>query len=617
MIPMAIKTPESEYHMCVVVATKKDNKVNFKIFDPSKALQLENKERVKQIFGYYIYDNLDKENYILSPEKAIQDELTKKSQLFKGTCTGISTEYINYMIDTKQKAKKLTEQQGEIIQERYVTDVTKNGLHHAISGKQQTEQQAVKQETKSQDKPSVEEKKTTVEDKPLPETKQVANGIMTVIKGENKATVESKVLQNTQIKPTLKRPHRNVMPHTISTDSQSLNQIKDSSAIQPSQSSVLPKPSISVLPKPSIEQQPLNKTLSFKSNMITTTKKVNSKPEEIKPILDTRPEDMKPTIDARPEDMKPTIDARPEDMTLEEVQKAQKAYEEALQAQNTLQEKTTTVENKPQDKLSVKEKTTTVKNKPQDKPSVEENKNSVFKENKTVIEEKQQAQPVVKNEIVDKKEVKPEAVSVAVNDTDKKPIKEEVTVRNAPVETPKQYFIKTEFVDGKLNMTLIEYKEEHNKDYAKFYNDNHILFTKGADRYGCLFTEERANKIINDSTTTNTYNNIFIYTDNKYVSKNEYIQKKKEEEQKKKEEEQKKKEEEQKRQKEEEQKKKELSGISSLKDINKNNQVKETSKRGFSFIGRLSNFFGKKSTNSEKQTLLNTSEEKKTSKGRW
>ena len=162
MIPIAIKTPEKVNHMCVVVATKKDNKVNFKIFDPSKALKLEDRERVKQIFGDYIYDNLDKENYILSPNKAIQDELTKKSQLFKGTCTGISTEYINYMIDTKQKAKKLTEQQGEVIQERYATDVTKNGLHHIISGEQQIEQQAVKQETKPQDKPSVEKKKNSV-----------------------------------------------------------------------------------------------------------------------------------------------------------------------------------------------------------------------------------------------------------------------------------------------------------------------------------------------------------------------------------------------------------------------------------------------------------------------
>ena len=146
--------------------------------------------------------------------------------------------------------------------------------------------------------------------------------------------------------------------------------------------------------------------------------------------------------------------------------------------------------------------------------------------------------------------------------------------------------------------------------------DNHILFTKGADGYGCLFTEERAQDIINNKNgILNTADYIYIYTNNEYINKNDYIkeQKKKEEEQKKKEEEQKKKEEEQKK-KEEEQKKNGLSGISSLKDINKDNKVEETSKGGFSWF----NFFGKKSTNSEKQTLLNTSEEKKTSKGsRW
>ena len=410
MIPIAIKTPEKVNHMCVVVATKKDNKVNFKIFDPSKALKLEDRERVKQIFGDYIYDNLDKENYILSPEKAIQDELTNKSQLFKGTCTGISTEYINYMIDTKQKAKKLTEQQGEVIQERYATDVTKNGLHHIVSGEQQIEQQAVKQETKPQDKPSVEKKKTAIEDNLV---KKYSNRPINI--------------------PTLPRP-------------------------------------------------PKKKTIP-----------------ESKPVIDSK--------------------------------------------------------------------------------------------------------QVKQDKVVDKDEVKPEAIPVKNTDIDKKPIKEEITVRNAPVEKSKQYFIKTEFANGKLNMSLIEYKtEEHNKDFAKFYNDNHILFTKGADGYGCLFEEDTVNKIINDNTTKNTYNNIFIYTDNKYVSKNEYIQKKKEEEQKR---------------QEEEQKKKGSSSMESLKNIDKDNQVKETSKESSGLWSNFIKYFSKKSTDNEKQTLLNTPEEQKPSKSSW
>ena len=428
IIPIA-----NTFHMFVITATKKNDKISFKIFDPSTALRLEDRERVKQIFGDYIYDNLDKENYILSPKESIQNTLAEHNPIFDPACTGISTEYINYIIDKKQdkNPQKLTKEQGEEIQKRYATLVVNNGLHHIISGEQQTEQQAVKQETKSQNKPSVKENKTVVEKKP-----------------QEQSVVKNEI----------------------------------------------------------VDKKPISTSTAIKK------KDPNSKPIKIE-------------------------------------------------------------------------------TKPQDKPSVEEKK--------TVIEEKPQEQPVVKNEVVDKKEIKPEAVSVAVNDTDKKPIKEEVTVRNAPVETPKQYFIKTEFVDGKLNMTLIEYKtEEHKKDFVKFCNDNHILFTKKGDEYGCLFNEDTANKIINDNTTTNRYNNIFIYTDNKYVSKNEYMQKKREEEQKK---------------KEEEQKKNGLSGISSLKDINKDDKVKETSKRGFSWF----NFFGKKSTNSEKQTLLNTSEEKKTSKGRW
>ena len=231
IIPIA-----NTFHMFVIVANKKDDKISFKIFDPSTALGLENEENIKQGLGNYIYEHLD-EKYILSPEERIQNALTEHNLLFSPTCTGISTEYINYIIDKKQdkNPEKLTAKQGKEIQERYAKNVVENGLHHVISGQQQTEQQAVKQETKLQDKPSGEKKTTTVKNKPLQET-------------------------------------------TISTS--------------------------------------------------TAIKKKDPEPRKT--------------------------------------------------------------------------------------PSVEENK--------TVIEEKPQAQPVVKNEIVDKKEVKPEAVSVAVNDTDKKPI---------------------------------------------------------------------------------------------------------------------------------------------------------------------------------------------------
>ena len=326
------------------------------------------------------------------------------------------------MIDTKQKVKKLTEQQGEEIQERYTSDIVENTLHHAVLKELQKKQQTVKQKTELQETPSVKEKKTAIED-----------------------------------------------------------------------------------------------------NLV---KKYSNRPINI-----------------------PTLPRPPKKKTI-----------------------------------------------PESKP---------------VIESKQ----VKQDKVVDKDEVKPEAIPVKNTDIDKKPIKEEITVRNALVEKSKQYFIKTEFANGKLNMSLIEYKtEEHNKDFAKFCNDNHILFTKEENKYGCLFNEDMANKIINDNTTTNTYNNIFIYTDNKYVSKNEYMQKKKEEEQKRqKEEEQKKKEEEQKRQ-EEEQKKKGSSSMEILKNIDKDNQVKETSKESSDLLSNLKKYFSKKSTDNEKQTLLNIPEEQKPSK---
>ena len=61
IIPMSRKSPNSTYHMFVIVANKKDDKISFKIFDPSTALQLENKEKLEQQFGNYIYNHLDKE----------------------------------------------------------------------------------------------------------------------------------------------------------------------------------------------------------------------------------------------------------------------------------------------------------------------------------------------------------------------------------------------------------------------------------------------------------------------------------------------------------------------------------------------------------------------------
>ena len=194
----------------------------------------------------------------------------------------------------------------------------------------------------------------------------------------------------------------------------------------------------------------------------------------------------------RSEDMELIIDIRPEDMEQEDIEKECRGFEANKQAQNTLQEKTTTVETKP------------------------------FQETRQVKQD----------EVVDKKEVKSEATPVKNTDTDKKPIKEEVTVRNAPVETPKQYLIKTELVDDELNIDLIKHKEEEQK------------------------------------------------------KKEEEEQKKKEEEEQKKkeEEEQKKKEEEQKKKEGEEQKKKETrSIIPALQDVNKVQTHKENKEESGTF----------------------------------
>ena len=698
IIPMFKESPDSTYHMFVIVATKKNDKISFKIFDPGTALGLENKNEIKQGFGDYIYNNLEeeeeKEKYILSPEESVQIALIKHNPIFGPTCTGISTEYINYIIDNGQdkNPQQLTEEEGKKIQERYAKHVVENGLHHIISGEQQIEPSILlyNNETLKLVKCSDYEKNpknyggyqvicttngqefiiTSDEDKFNNDIPEIKNG--TDKNGEDKDNyvifpvyvnnrkLYLSIYENgvTFLMDTKLQENRPVVLTDFDTSllfNAASNSIPENSSNTPNDRILLYNNERLKLVKCSDYENKLKNDEKYhvvytkdgekfiipsdqgkfnnnipqitngtvdKDNYATFPVLVNNKEfdlfiyeEGITFLKDKNSHKYYGPVDLTGFDTSPLFktpsNSIPENSsnkssetvakseeTKKEVQQVVEESQTTTQAKNTLQEKITTVENKPQDKPSVEEKKTTVENKPQDKPSVEEKKNSVLKENKTIIEEKLQKQPVVKNEVVDKKEVKPEAVSVAVNNTDKKPIKEEVTVRNAPVETPKQYFIKTEFVDGKLKMTLIEYKaEEHKKDFVKFCNDNHILFTKKGDEYGCLFNEETANKIINDGKTINTAKNIYIYTNNEYINKNDYIKEQKK--------------------KEEEQKKKELSGISSLKDINKNinknNQVEETSKGGFSWF----NFFGKKSTNSEKKKLPNTSEEKKTSKGRW
>ncbi len=241
IMPITKKTPQSTYHRIVIIATKKNNEISFNVFDPSIAIALKNIDIIKQELGDYIYNHLDKEKYILSPDTPIQNSLSKHNSIFNCTCTGISTEYINYIIDNKQdkNPQKLTKEQGEEIQKRYATLVVNNGLHNAILEEQQVEQQTVKQETKSQETQPVEEKKTvattqtkntlqekkiTPENKSLPETRQVKQDEV-VDKDEVKPEAIS-VKNNDTDKTQIKEEEITVRNNTVETQKQHLIETK-------------------------------------------------------------------------------------------------------------------------------------------------------------------------------------------------------------------------------------------------------------------------------------------------------------------------------------------------------------------------------------------------------
>ena len=557
IIPMVKKYPDSTSHMFVIVANKNGSKTRFKIFDPSIALGLENKENIKQELGDYIYDNLEEEekNYILSPKEHIQNALVERNPIFDSTCTGVSMEYINYIIDNKQdkNPQQLTEEEGKKIQISYAQNVIGNGLHHMILGEQQIDtstlydhillhddNERLKLVKYSDYKNDLKKYEAYVvcaingQEIIITSDKDKFNNDIPGIKGgvyENEAEhykldyvefpvyvseLQHKLLIYANGQTYLYDEYDESLKNTafvnltnfnikLFLDAASNNNLENSGNTQNDRILLYNNERLKLVKYSDYEKKLKN---DKEYHVVCTTDgekfiipsdqgKFNTNIPDIKKVTDdyensiyisvnmnnepfvllingnsgeayltsekegfqgnyrpvyltgfdidslfnaipnsipenssnkssetvTRSEDMESIIDARPEDIEPIIDARPEDMTLEEVQKARKAYEEALQAQNTLQEKTTTVETK------------------------------AFQETRQVKQD----------EVVDKKEVKPEAVSVAVNDTDKKPIQEEITVRNASVETPKEYLIKTELVDDELNIDLIKHKEEEQK----------------------------------------------------------------------------------------------------------------------------------------------------------
>ena len=393
-------------HMFVIVANKKDDKISFKIFDPSTALGLENKENIKKDLGDYVCKHLD-EKYILSPDTPIQNALIEHNPIFSGICTGISVEYINYMLENEEYRKnpqQLTEEEGKKIQISYAQNVIDNGLHHMILGEQQIDTSSLYNHILLYNNGTL--KLVEYSDYKNDSKKYKASDVVYAI-NDQEIIITSEF--NNDI-PGIKREVYKDEEERYKIDYVKFPVYVDNKQL---------KLSIFANGETYLCDKSLDCAASVDLTGFDTSPLFNAIPNSIPENSSNKSSE---TV-TRSEDMEPIIDIRPEDMEQEDIEKECRGFEANKQAQNTLQEKTTTVETK------------------------------AFQETRQVKQD----------EVVDKKEVKPEAVSVAVNGADKKPIQEEITVRNASVETPKQYFIKTEFVDNKLNMDLIKHKEEEQK----------------------------------------------------------------------------------------------------------------------------------------------------------
>ena len=395
----------TESHMFVIIANKKDDKISFKIFDPSTALGLENKENIKQDLGDYIYENLD-EKYILSPDTPIQNTLIEHNPIFSGICTGVSMEYINYIIDNKQdkNPQQLTEEEGKKIQISYAQSVVNNGLHHMILEEQQIDTSSLYNHILLYNNGTL--KLVKYSDYKNDSKKYKASDVVCAINSQE-IIIQNKF--NNDI-PEIKRDVYEDEDEHYKIDYVEfpvyVNNKKLELTIFANGETLLCDELLEY--STSVDLTGFDTSPLFNATSNSIPENGSNKSSE--------------TV-TRSEDMEPIIDIRPEDMEQEDIEKECRGFEANKQAQNTLQEKTTTVKTK------------------------------AFQETRQVKQD----------EVVDKKEVKPEVVSVAVNGTDKKPIQEEITVRNAPVETPKEYPIETKFVDDELNIDLIKHKEEEQK----------------------------------------------------------------------------------------------------------------------------------------------------------
>ena len=541
IIPMVKKYPDSTSHMFVIVANKNGSETRFKIFDPSITLELENEENIEQDLGDYIYDNLEKGNYILSPKERIQNTLAEHNPIFDPTCTGVSVEYINYMLENEEYRKnpqQLTEEEGKKIQISYAQNVIGNGLHHMILGEQQIDTSTLYDHILLHDDERL--KLVKYSDYKKDFKKYKASDVVCAINGQEIIITSDKDKFNNDIPGIKRKVYEDKAEHykvdyvefpvyvnnkrlelsifadgetylydesleyspsvdligfniKLFLDAVSNNNLENNSNT-PNDRILLYNNERLKLVKCSDYEKKLKNDKEY--HVVRTTdgenfiipsdqgefntnipgiKRVTNKDEDsvyipvnmnnekfellitrngeiyltsekkdfpgiYRPVyltgFDTSPlfnatsnsipensSNKSSETVTRSEDMEPIIDIRPEDMEQEDIEKECRGFEANKQAQNTLQEKTTTVETK------------------------------AFQETRQVKQD----------EVVDKKEVKPEAVSVAVNGADKKPIQEEITVRNAPVETPKEYPIETKFVDDELNIDLIKHKEEEQK----------------------------------------------------------------------------------------------------------------------------------------------------------
>ena len=510
-------------HMFVIVANKKDDKISFKIFDPSTALGLENKENIKKDLGDYVCKHLD-EKYILSPDTPIQNTLAEHNPIFSGICTGVSMEYINYIIDNKQdkNPQQLTEEEGEKIQISYAQNVIGNDLHHIVLGEQQIDTSSLYNHILLYNNGTL--KLVKYSDYKNDLKKYKASDVVCAINGQEIIITSDKDKFNNDIpgitRDVFEDEELDYVEFPVYVDNKKLelsifangetllydellkystlvdltgfntdlfleaapnNNLENSGNTQNDRILLYNNERLKLVKCSDYEKKLKNNKEyhvvrttdgenfiipsdqgEFNTN-IPGIKRVTNKDEdsvyipvnmnnEKFELLITRNGEIYLTSEKKdfPGIYRPvyltgfdtdslfnaipnSIPENSSNKSSETVAKSEETKKEAqqvveesqttTQAQNTLQEKTTTVETK------------------------------AFPETRQVKQD----------EVVDKKEAKLEAVSVAVNNTDKKPIQEEITVRNAPVETPKEYPIETKFVDDELNIDLIKHKEEEQK----------------------------------------------------------------------------------------------------------------------------------------------------------